>query len=134
MLPIKADGVFATGLPMDRRKPKPTSSVIALSICEEIDMQLENIKAAKNGFILEDCYGNLHIAKTLVEAAKIVGEIVPDSNSSNYVAGCNERSLRDVRTLAVEGRKIEAIKILRNCFTARLGLREAKDIVEQLCG
>jgi ribosomal protein L7/L12 len=32
-----------------------------------------------------------------------------------------------------DGKKIEAIKILRDCFTPRLGLREAKELIEVLC-
>ena len=38
-----------------------------------------------------------------------------------------------VKALIAQGRKIEAIKLLRDIFTTRLGLREAKDIVEILC-
>ena len=97
-------------------------------------MKLENIKAAQNGFVLKDACGNLYIAKTLLEAAQIAGEIVPDGSSCRYNKGFDSNDLNNVKHYVREGRKIEAIKLLRDCFTPRLGLREAKDLVEQLCG
>lgn len=96
-------------------------------------MRIEAIIVANNGFIVEDNSGNFHIAKTLLEVAQIVGEIVPAAGYTNYVSGYSDNDLRQVRNLAREGRKIEAIKTLRDCFTPRLGLREAKELVEQLC-
>lgn len=96
-------------------------------------MKLENIKAANNGFILEDVYGTLYIAKTLLEAAQIAGEAVPDAGSCVYTNGFDSNDLNNVKNHAREGQKINAIKLLRDCFTPRLGLREAKDIVETLC-
>jgi hypothetical protein len=97
------------------------------------DMRLETIRAAKNGFILEDEYGNLHVAKTLIEAAQIVGDIVPDTQGTRYAVGMNCGDLSAARACFRDGKKIEAIKILRDCFTPRLGLREAKELIEVLC-
>lgn len=97
-------------------------------------MQIESFIVAKNGFVIEDSYGNFHIAKTLLEAAQIVGEITTNVGSTSYVSGFDSNDLNNVKYHMREGRKIEAIKLLRNCFTPRLGLREAKDLVEQLCG
>ena len=96
-------------------------------------MHLGNIKAANNGFILEDVYGHLYVAKTLLEAAQIAGESVPPTTSSVYAPGFDSNDLNNVKHYVREGRKIEAIKLLRDMFTTRLGLREAKDIVEILC-
>jgi ribosomal protein L7/L12 len=97
-------------------------------------MRLEKITVAQNGFIVEDWYGHLHIAKTLLEAAQIVGEAVPNPGSTCYSVGFDSNDLNNVKYHFREGHKIEAIKVLRNCFTPRLGLKEAKDLVEQLCG
>ena len=97
-------------------------------------MHLGNIKAANNGFILEDVYGHLYVAKTLLEAAQIAGESVPPTTSSVYAPGFDSNDLNNVKHYTREGKKIEAIKLLRDMFTTRLGLREAKDIVEVLCG
>lgn len=97
-------------------------------------MKLESIRIAQNGFVIEDAYGNLHIAKTLLEAAQIVGEAVGSNDTATYSLNHDCNDLNNVKHYARQGQKIEAIKILRNCFTARLGLKEAKDIVEILCG
>jgi ribosomal protein L7/L12 len=96
-------------------------------------MRIEYIKVAQNGFVLEDSCGYIHVARTLLEIAEIAGEVVPQSGSTVYDANYSALHLADVRTAALQGRKIDAIKILRNCFVPRLGLREAKDLVEQLC-
>lgn len=96
-------------------------------------MKLENIRIAQNGFVIEDAYGNLHIAKTLLEAAQIVGEAVPSSTTATYARGFDSNDINNVKHYMREGRKIEAIKLLRDMFTARLGLRESKDLVEILC-
>lgn len=96
-------------------------------------MHLERIRIAQNGFVLEDIYGNMHIAKTLLEAAQIAGESVPPTTSSIYAPGFDSNDLNNVKHYMREGKKIEAIKLLRDIFTTRLGLREAKDIVEILC-
>lgn len=96
-------------------------------------MRLENIKVAQNGFVIEDVYGHLHIAKTLLEAARLTGEVVPDSGRTEYDTNRCAADLDNVKCLVQEGRKIDAIKLLRDCFTPRLALREAKDLVENLC-
>lgn len=95
-------------------------------------MKLDSIRVAQNGFVLEDNFGNLHIAKTLYELAQIAGENVPDSNVANYATGFDSNDLNNVKNLAREGRKIDAIKLLRDCFVPRLGLREAKELVETM--
>ena len=98
-------------------------------------MKLDSIRIAQNGFVLEDSYGALHIAKTLTEAAAIVGEAAAEvTKYTNYTAGFTQSDLNDVKLHFREGRKIEAIKLLRDCFAPRLGLREAKELVENLCG
>jgi ribosomal protein L7/L12 len=103
------------------------------SSAREITMRIEEIKVAQNGFVLEDDRGNLHVAKTLLELAQVAGELVPSNSSAVYVKGFDSNDLNNVKHYMREGKKIEAIKLLRDMFTARLGLREAKDIVEILC-
>lgn len=96
-------------------------------------MRLDNIKVAQNGFVLEDTYGNLHVAKTLLELAQIAGESVSSPNSTVYAVGFDSNDLSNVKHYAREGRKIDAIKLLRDCFVPRLSLREAKELIENLC-
>ena len=88
------------------------------------------IRSARNGFILTDWNGDEHVALTLVEAARIVGEILPDNTTVKYASGENRSALDKARVSAKAGQKIEAIKYLRNAFTPRLGLLEAKELVE----
>ncbi len=97
-------------------------------------MRLEKITVAQNGFIITDIYGYSHIARTLLEAAQIVGETVPNPIAAGYDLNKNATTLELVREEFKRGNKINAIKELRNCFTPRLGLREAKELVETLCG
>ncbi len=97
-------------------------------------MLIENIKVAHNGFIVEDGHGNLYIAKTLLEAAQIAGEEVPNPSSTQYSVGFSANDLNNIKYFAREGRKIDAIKLMRDCFAPRLGLREAKELIENLCG
>lgn len=97
-------------------------------------MKLDSIYIAQNGFVLEDSYGVLHVAKSLTEAAAIVGEAATEvTKYTNYNEGFDSNDLNNIKHLFREGRKIEAIKLLRDCFTPRLGLREAKELVENLC-
>lgn len=96
-------------------------------------MRLENIRIAVNGFVLEDQFGRTHIAKTLLEAAQIAGEIVPSYLGCYYAPGMTPGDLSVAKACFREGKKSEAIKILCNCFVPRLGLREAKDLIEILC-
>lgn len=97
-------------------------------------MRLEKITVAQNGFIMEDVHGNLHIAKTLNEAAQIAGEEVLIKRVTTYAPGSGYTDLIRVKQEAMAGRKFDAIKLLRDTFTPRLSLREAKDMVERLCG
>lgn len=96
-------------------------------------MNVKNIRVAQNGFVLEDTFGNLHVAKTLLEVAQLAGESVPSTTSSVYAPGFDSNDLNAVKHYMRDGRKIDAIKLLRDMFSTRLGLREAKDIVEILC-
>ena len=88
------------------------------------------IRSARNGYILTDWNGDEHIALTLVEAARIVGEVLPDNTTVKYASGENRLALDTARVSVMAGQKIEAIKYLRNAFTPRLGLLEAKDLLE----
>jgi hypothetical protein len=99
-------------------------------------MQIEKIHIAQNGFVLKDSLGRMHIAPTLRDAADLVGEFPrPSANTVvQYATGFEVNDLKSVNRYFREGRKIDAIKLLRDCFIPRLGLREAKDLVEQLCG
>lgn len=98
-------------------------------------MKLEGIGVAENGFILHDSFGKTHVAKTLSEAAMIAGEgLVQPTSYTVYSPGFSQTDLRDVTILYKQGNKIAAIKMLRDCFSPRLGLKEAKELVEQLCG
>jgi len=98
-------------------------------------MKLSNIRMVSNGFILTDDFDSEHISKTLVEAAQLAGEFLPPEGASRVVYHPYRRAdnLATVRELAREGRKSEAIKELCDCFSPRLGLKEAKDLIEQLC-
>lgn len=93
-------------------------------------MKLDTIRIAQNGFVLEDVYGNLHIAKTLLEAAQVAGEMAPPESVVKYTHQFGAAELGKARAAAMAGQKIEAIKILRNTFTPRLGLLEAKELLE----
>ena len=98
-------------------------------------MKLQGIGVAENGFILHDSVGKTYIAKTLTEAAMIAGEsTVQPTAYTNYNPGFSHADLRDVKILYKQGDRIAAIKLLRNCFSPKLCLREAKELVEQLCG
>ena len=92
------------------------------------------IRTARNGYILTDWNGDEHIALTLIEAARIVGEILPDNTTVKYASGENRSALEKARVSFHAGQKIEAIKYVRNAFTPRLGLLEAKDLVEAFMG
>lgn len=96
-------------------------------------MHLGSIKSVSNGFVLEDVYGNVYIAKTLMEAAKLAGEAVPDSGYIRYAQGFDSNDLNNVKHHWREDRKIDAIKLMRQCFVPALGLKEAKELLEVLC-
>lgn len=98
-------------------------------------MKLEGIGVAENGFILHDSFGKTHVAKTLTEAAMIAGEVtVQPTSYTAYSPGFNHCDLRYVKILYKQGDRIAAIKMLRDCFSPSLGLKEAKELVEQLVG
>ena len=99
-------------------------------------MHIEKIHIAQNGFVLEDSLGRMHIAKTLHEAADLADEFPRPAVSTwiCYAEGFDASALNRVKQLFSGGRKIDAIKLLRDCLTPRLSLREAKDLVERLCG
>ena len=93
-----------------------------------------NIRSVNNGFILE-VKGVEYIAKSLMEAAQIAGEYIPQpAQYTRYCANKSKYDLSQVVMSANKGHKIDAIKMLRDCFEPRLGLLEAKEIVEELIG
>ena len=90
------------------------------------------IHVAQNGYVLEDEFGNFHIAATLHDLGRLTGEMVTHSYTI-YESDMGANHLNSVRAMAADGQKIKAIMLLRDCFTPRLGLREAKDLIERLC-
>lgn len=99
------------------------------------------ITRAENGWVANSQWdGPTYIATSLHELATLVegpAPVKPQESAtvySSYADGFTVQDLYHVKTLAQAGRKIDAIKHLRNCFTARLNLKEAKDLVEVLCG
>jgi ribosomal protein L7/L12 len=92
-----------------------------------------NIRSVSNGFIVE--YNSYeYVAKTLTEAASLCGEATGSNGRAEYAPGMSADVLASVKRLARDGYKIDAIKKLRSCFVPVLGLREAKEMVEILCG
>lgn len=95
------------------------------------------IEQAQNGFVVTTDGGDLFIYRTLQEMADAIeGRAyapAPVSTPTVYAPGKNAQDLYTVRRLAKEGRKIDAIKELRNVFEPRLGLKEAKELIEDLC-
>lgn len=101
------------------------------------------ITRAANGWIANSrWYGPSYIATSLHELATLVEGPAPtpakpqesETAYSSYNEGFNAIDLYKVKSLAQSGRKIDAIKHLRKCFTAQLNLKEAKELVEVLCG
>ena len=97
------------------------------------------ITQAENGFVVTKENGDLFVYKTLREAADDLEGRVAISRreaatiaNAVYAPGYYVRNLEIVRRAAMEGRKIDAIKELRSCFVPKLGLKEAKEIIEQL--
>ncbi len=99
------------------------------------------ITRANNGWVANSRWdGPSYIATSLHELATMVegpAPVKPQESAtvySAYAEGFTVQDLYHIKTLAQAGRKIDAIKHLRNCFTARLNLKEAKELVEVLCG
>ena len=99
-----------------------------------------SIHRAKNGWVVNSRWDgpsyvatSLHEIATLVEGEAPAKEAVAQTYSS-YAEGFSANDLYTIKSFAAAGRKIDAIKLLRNCFTARLNLKEAKEIVEVFCG
>ena len=90
------------------------------------------IHVAQNGYVLEDEFGGFHIAATLQDLGRLTGETITHSYTV-YESNMSANHLSQVRAMAANGQKIKAIQLLRDCFTPRLGLREAKDLIERLC-
>jgi ribosomal protein L7/L12 len=97
-------------------------------------MKLDSITVATNGFVLYGARGDVHVAKTLSEAAQLAGEQGSFSGNTLYTVGYGCNDLNNVKAFFKAGQKIEALKLLRDCFSPRLGLREAKELIENLCG
>jgi hypothetical protein len=95
-------------------------------------MIYESIRGATNGYILTDKNGAETIAKSLFEAAQLSGETVVLPGSTIYAKDSGSGDLEYIKNLAASRDKIATIKALREIFSPRLGLREAKDIVECL--
>ena len=94
------------------------------------------ITVATNGYLVEDNFGRLFIACTLQEAGRLIGEAFEYSprDYTVYNQDSNANSLVEVHRLAETGERIRAIKTLRNCYSPKLGLREAMDIVDTMSG
>ena len=95
--------------------------------------------SADNGFLIEYDWGTKRVFSSFTEAAQFFGE-TPVLQAAKplpidyvqYAYGQDANSLTDARTEYRRGNKITAIKMLRETFTPRLGLREAKELVETL--
>jgi hypothetical protein len=99
------------------------------------------VTRANNGWVANSRWdGPSYIATSLHELATLVegpAPVKPQESAtvySSYAEGFGISDLILVKSLAQQGRKIDAIKHLRNCFTARMNLKEAKELMEVLCG
>ena len=93
-------------------------------------MRYDYIRVVNNGLVIGKDNGDEYIAKSLTEAAQIVGEQPVGPVATTYAPEYSLGDLHMVRDFVREGKKIEAIKKLRDTFNPRLGLREAKELVE----
>ena len=90
-----------------------------------------NIQQANNGFVVTHASGEMYVYKTLQEMADAIeGSRYNSVTTSVYAPGADVHTLFRASSLAATGHKIDAIKELRNAFVPRLGLKEAKDIIE----
>lgn len=92
------------------------------------------IEQAENGFIYTDDLGRLFIYKTLTELANNVeGSVNQSPRGTHYAAGYSVKHLDTVRCLLNLGKKIDAIMLLRDIYEPRMGLKEAKELVDAMC-
>jgi ribosomal protein L7/L12 len=98
------------------------------------DRLYNKIRQVSNGYIVTDSSGNEQVALTLIDAARLIGETIPAPGATTYAPGYGSYNIESVNTHAQRGETIAAIRELRDCFAPRLGLREAKDIVDCLRG
>ena len=90
-----------------------------------------NIQQANNGFVVTHTSGEMYVYKTLQEMADAIeGSRYNSVTTAVYAPGADVHALIRAASLAATGYKIDAIKELRNAFEPRLGLKEAKDLVE----
>lgn len=73
-----------------------------------------------------------NICRALYAKDEFVVSRAGDSGCTYYSQGSNVFVLSAVKTHIRNGRKIEAIKTLRNMYTPKLGLKEAKELVEAM--
>ena len=89
------------------------------------------IKQAENGFAQTTDDGRVFVYKTLTElAAAIEGPSTLNYNGTVYSPGHDLHSLREFHRLMEQNRKIDAIKLVRDIYTPRMGLKEAKELAE----
>jgi ribosomal protein L7/L12 len=96
------------------------------------------ITEAKNGFIIEIA-GEIYILQSLsdlwsIEVERYTVREIGTTELNVYGNNYGPANLLSVRSLVCSGKKIEAIKLLRNIYTFRLGLKEAKELVELIGG
>lgn len=102
-------------------------------------MEVKNIRAVRNGYVAsaqeshwdydkdENVVTEFEcIALTLRELADT---LEPTTKPSDHVQ-VNLRELQNAKDLAMAGRKIDAIKWVRNAFNPRMSLKDAKEFVE----
>lgn len=94
------------------------------------------IESVENGYIAtsNNTFDGPHkyVSTSLTELAKIIEpNIFPkDPDTNIYAPGYTKNDLIKARQQAQLGNKITAIKLLREVYVNRLGLQEAKDLVE----
>ena len=96
------------------------------------------ITKAKNGLILEIA-GETYVLRSLSDLLSInfdsyMAHECGTTAKSVYGEHRNANSLLEVRGLVVSGNKMDAIRLLRDVYTVRLGLKEAKELVELIGG
>lgn len=97
------------------------------------------IKQINNGFVYTNDWEEKYAFKTLtdlavhVEGPAYAAEPSPSlSRSMTYAPFKGILNLRDIRQLALDGKKIEAIKEMRSLLNHAIGLKEAKEMIEVL--